>query len=177
MKINTYLFSIKSILTVLLIIINSLIKGQTVTVSGTDWSPTIPTITEAGSNYAGSYESASSQILISMTIPGLLLVGSSANISVNYEANPLWNNNLILERKRTGAGINGSVCILCSVSGGDTNYQTITTTPLVFFTLSTGVGLGTNTRNNIPVQIRLSGVSVTVPVATYNAKLVFTISN
>lgn len=156
---------------------SSYLNAQTITVEGTDWTVSIPAITEAGTDYVGPFESTASQVLISMTVPGLLSVGSNANVSAHYVVPASFaNTSLVLQRRRTGTGTNGSLCIACTVSGGDT-YQNITASPINFFTLSTGIGLGTNRRNNIPVQFRLNGVSVTNPIGSYTAQIVFTVTN
>ncbi|WBV58990.1 hypothetical protein PFY12_07865 [Chryseobacterium camelliae] len=176
MKINTYFFSIKYLSIIAFIVINSLCKGQTIAVNGTDWSPSISPITEAGSDYAGTYESATNQILINVTIPGLLGLLRSETVQVHYESLPLWNNNLLLSVQRTNSGGGGGICIGCSLTGG-TTYQTITTTTTNFFNANIPIGLGTKTFTDIPIQLKLSGVSVTIPSAAYNARIVFTITN
>ena len=141
---------------------------RTLTVGGTNWVVSIPSITEAGSNYAGTYESAANQILLTASIPLLL---SSGKVSVHYEGNPTWNPNLILQAKRTGDGT--TLCLLCIITGG-TAYQTVTFTDIELFRITAIAALASYT--NIPIQLQLSGVSVTIPAATYNSRLVFTIS-
>ena len=161
---NNFFFSI----TVLLFSI-SLAKAQrTLTVGGNNWTVTIPSITEAGTNYAGTYESAANQILLTASVP--LLLGSG-KVSVRYEANPTWNSSLILNARRTGDGT--TVCVLCSISGG-TSYQPIGLTDVELFRIVAIATLASY--SNIPIQLQLSGVSVTVPAATYNSRIVFTIS-
>jgi hypothetical protein len=123
----------------------------------------IPPITGAGSNYAGTYESATNQILLKVDIPLLL---SSGKVS-----NPTWNSNLILSTKRTGNG--STVCLVCTMTGG-TAYQTVTLTDIELFRLSALAAV--ISYSNIPIQLQLSGVSVTIPAATYNSRVLFTIS-
>lgn len=144
------------------------IKAQTINVTGTNWAVTIPSITGAGSNYAGTYESAANQILLKVDVP--LLLGSG-KVSVHYAANPTWYSNLILSAKRTGNGT--TVCLLCSITGG-TAYQTVTLTDIELFRVAAVASLASY--SNIPIQLQLSGVSVTIPAATYNSRIVFTIS-
>lgn len=150
--------------------------GQTVTISGTDWNVNPPVLTEAGSNYSGTYESAVNQLLLSISVPGLLGLLRTETVLVHYEANSLWNSNLMLNIRRTNSGGGGGICIGCGISGG-TAYQPITTNASNFFNINIPVGLGTKTFTNIPLQLSVSGVSVTVPVANYNARIVFTITN
>lgn len=101
-----YLFKINFIF---FLIFFSILKSQrTLTVAGGNWAVPIPSITEAGSNYAGTYESIDNQVLLTTSVPALLGTGK---VSVHYEPNPTWNSNLILNVKRTGDGT--TVCVLC----------------------------------------------------------------
>ncbi|MGD1319354.1 hypothetical protein [Chryseobacterium sp. 2R14A] len=161
---NIFFFSI----IVLLFSISPSKAQRTLTVGGNNWTVTIPSITEAGTNYAGTYESAANQILLTASVP--LLLGSG-KVSVHYEANPTWNSNLIVNARRTGDGT--TVCLLCTLSGG-TTYQPVGLTATELFRIAAVATLATY--SNIPIQLQLSGVSVTVPAATYNSRIVFTIS-
>ncbi|MCX8533652.1 hypothetical protein [Chryseobacterium luquanense] len=146
-----------------------MIKAQRIlTVGGNNWTVAVPSITEAGTNYTGTYESVTNQILLSASVPLLL---SSGKVSVRYESNPTWNSNLILHARRTGDGT--TVCVLCSITGG-TAYQTVTTTDIELFRIVAVLALASY--SNIPIQLQLTGVSVTIPAATYNSRMVFTIS-
>ncbi|MFC3159670.1 hypothetical protein SAMN05443633_1133 [Chryseobacterium arachidis] len=162
------IFTVKSILVVIFTISYHLLaQTRSITVTGT-WAPTIPAITEAGNNYLGTYESATNQVLITAAVPAL----STSKISVHYLQNPTWNSSLILSVKRTGTG--GSLCIGCSMTGGNTAYIPVPlSTSVDFFSIISGVSL--STFSNIPIQIQLSGVSVTIPSGNYNSRLVFTI--
>lgn len=140
----------------------------TMTVGGTNWTVPILPITEAGANYSGSYQSTANQILVSATLPALL---SGARVSVQYQADPTWHGSLNIAARRTGNG--QTLCVLCSVTGG-TTYQPVTTVATELFRIQTLLTL--TTFNNIPVQLRLSGASVTIPAASYRARIVFTIS-
>lgn len=160
-----YLFKISFILSLIFFCVAK--AQRTLTVAGGNWAVPIPSITEAGSNYAGTYESIDNQVLLTASVPALLGTGK---VSVHYEPNPTWNSNLILNVKRTGDGT--TVCVLCTITGG-TAYQEVKTTDLELFRITAVVALGSY--SNIPIKIQLSGVSVTIPVSTYNSKLVFTI--
>lgn len=144
------------------------IKFQTLNVTGTNWVVPIIPITEAGNNYSGTYESSANQILLTASVP--LLLGN-AKISVHYESNPTWHNSLLLSAKRTGNGT--VVCVVCNITGG-TTYLPITQTAVELFRIQALVALASY--SNIPIQIQLSGVSVTTPAANYNSRIVFTIS-
>lgn len=143
-------------------------KSQTIGVAGTNWTVPIIPITEAGNNYPGTYESAANQILLSASVP--LLLGSG-KVSVHYEPNPTWHNSLNLSARRAGNGT--TVCLLCTLTGG-TTYLGFTQTAIELFRIQAVLALASY--SNIPIQLQLSGVSVTTPVATYNSRIVFTIS-
>lgn len=173
MKFVSNLFNIKffkkSALVVLLILFYELKAQRTLTVGGSNWTVTIPSITEAGTNYAGTYESATDQILLAASVP---LVLGNGKISMHYQANPTWNSNLILQAKRTGNGT--TTCVGCTITGG-TAYTTIPlSTDVELFRINAILTLASY--SNIPVQLELSGISVTIPATTYNSLIVFTIS-
>ncbi|MGC5743371.1 hypothetical protein J4Q03_02525 [Chryseobacterium sp. NFX27] len=144
-------------------------KAQSVTVPITNWNAAIPAITEAGSNYSGTYSSPTNQASINVGLPALL---GSVKVYVHYEGNPTWNSSLVLSAKRTSNG--STLCIGCSISGG-TNYITVPLTAVELFRISTILSVTSYTGINIQYQV--SGVSVTLPAATYNSKIVFTVSN
>jgi hypothetical protein len=152
---------------ILLLFFVSITSAQSLTVGGTNWTPTVPSITEAGTDYAGPYESATNQILLTASVP--LLLGG-AKVSVRYIANPTWNNSLVLNIKRTGNGT--TVCLLCTITGG-TTYQAVTLTDVELFRIAAVLALASY--SNIPIQLQLTGVSVTVPAAAYGSRVVFTI--
>lgn len=144
------------------------IKAQrTLTIAGSNWTVSIPSITEAGTNYSGTYESAADQILLTASVPLLL---STGKVSVHYEANPTWNSNLTLSAKRNGDG--NTLCVLCTITGG-TAYQTVELNDTELFRITAVLALASY--SNIPIQLQLSGVSVTITAATYNSRIVFTI--
>ncbi|MGH2622926.1 MAG: hypothetical protein ACRDE7_04600, partial [Sphingobacterium sp.] len=152
----------------LLLFCSSLVLGQRrLTVTGANWNVNPPAITDAGANYSGTYQSPSDQILLSAQVPLLL---ASGKVSVRYEGNPTWHNALKIAIRRTGQG--STICLLCGINGGLT-YQPITTVDTDFFTISAVLALASY--SNIPVQLSLSGVSVTIPAANYQSRIVFTI--
>lgn len=143
-------------------------QAQDITVSGTDWNVNIPPLSEAGKDYSGTYTSLSNQILLTVSLP--LLLGG-ARVSAHYEPDPNWHNDLKIAIKRTGSG--SGLCVLCSISGNE-NYLILGTSDLSLFTINATISL--LTISNIPMQLRLSGVSVSVPAANYKSRVVFTIS-
>lgn len=158
------------ILTVLLLFTSCHAEAQrTLTVGGTNWIVSLPAITEAGNNYSGTYESAANEILLTATVPLLLGTGK---VSMHYEANPAWNPSLVVAARRTGNGT--SSCTTCTITGGTTYTAIPLTTDVEFFRITAVLALASYT--NIPVQLQLSGVSVTIPAGTYSSRIVFTIS-
>lgn len=170
----------------MLLIISCCLKAQLVTVSG-DWAASIPAITEAGSNYAGTYSNASiptTTITLSTTLSGNflnVLAGKGAKMTMRYTSNA-WNSSLGLSAKRTGTttGTISGLCVLCTatISGGDSFIPIQSASDTTFFNLNFAGVLGvSNTANfsDINLILQLSGVSVTIPAAPYSARIIFTV--
>lgn len=186
MKINTCFFKeiyFKIYLCLTLILISSYMKGQTLTVGGSNWTVSVPTITEAGTNYAGTYESATNLYTLSGTLPGSflnLLSSGAARISVHHTPTT-WNSNLHLYTKRSGGTTNISgLCLGCTatINGGTTYLEIPQTVATAFFTINFSglLGLGNSvTFSGINGQVQISGVSVIIPATTYATQIVFTI--
>lgn len=188
MKINNHYIRnifLQRNLYIIFLIMGSFFDAQTVNVSG-NWSPVIPAITEAGNNYAGTYDNTTTTpttITLSGTLPGSflnLLSSSGAKMTMRYTPNP-WNNSLTLSARRTGGSttIHG-VCVLCTsaINGGTTSIPISQTADVTFltFTFSGLLGLGNSVSfADVNLILQLAGVSVTVPASTYSARVVFTI--
>lgn len=106
------------------------LKSQTLAVNGTSWSVPVTSITEAGTNYTGIYQSTTNQVLLAATIP---LVLGNGKVSVHYQPNPTWNNALVLSAKRTGNGT--TLCLLCTITGGS-SYIALTQTDIELFRIN-----------------------------------------
>ena len=186
MKINSHFFreiSLKKYLCIIPLIISSYLAGQTITVGGSNWTVSVPTITEAGTNYAGTYQSATNLITLSGNLPGSflnLLTSGAARVSVHHTPTT-WNSNLHLYAKRSGGSTSISgLCVLCTatINGGTTYIEIPQAVATAFFTINfTGVlGLGNSVSyTGINAQLQISGVSVIVPATTYSTQVVFTI--
>ncbi|AQX84187.1 hypothetical protein DSC47_09140 [Elizabethkingia miricola] len=162
---------IKYLYSLILIITGSLYNAQSVIAYGTDWT-LAPTITEAGTNYTGTYETSATapyQMTLTVSMPALL---GAATVTVRYMKDPTWDNSLGLAVKRLNNGT--SLCVLCSLTGG-TEYIPLALTDVQFFKVGTLLAL--TSFNDIGLQLRLTGVSVTVPAAAYKAKILFTIGS
>lgn len=172
--------------TFILLGISCCMEAQVVNVSG-NWTASIPSITEAGTNYTGTYDNTANtganQIVLSGTLPGSflnLLSSTGAKMTMHYVSNP-WNSAMTLSARRTGgtATIHG-VCLLCTASiNGGASYIPIpqaSDVTFVTFTFSGVLGLGNSvTFADIVLLLQVSGVSVTIPASTYGARVVFTI--
>jgi len=148
----------------------------------------IPPITEAGNDYTGTYTSnnpISPITLGTYTIPRSVLLGLTllesgsivSQIKMNYTPT-IWNNSLHLYANRNGGtGTATGVCVCSVYLNNGTNYPEILQTDSVFFDLMFSGILGLLVTqisySNIPVSIRLGGVSVTIPAATYTAQINF----
>lgn len=165
-------FAIKLISILLLSTTFQFLKSQSITVSGNGnlWTASPNTITEAGDNYSNPINSASNQILIAAN---LNLLFPNAKVTARYVPTT-WNNSFVLKIKTTGPG-NSGLCLLCTVTPSSADFITLGTSDVEVFRLKGTASLGSFT--DIPLQLQLSGISVTIPVATYQNRIVFTISN
>ncbi|MBM3475550.1 MAG: hypothetical protein FJX75_19975 [Armatimonadetes bacterium] len=112
----------------------------------------------AGSDLVTLYESVSNATLLSLDEPFF----TRWRVSVR-KADTTWDPTLALYVRRTGNGTG-----FWPVSGG-TSYQLVTDTDTVLFS---GIG----DRNSVPVQYKLSGVSVQLTPRTYSATVTFTVA-
>ncbi|UWX60225.1 hypothetical protein N0B40_17725 [Chryseobacterium oranimense] len=174
---------IKRYLYIIALIVGGYLEGQTINIAGTSWTASVPTITEAGTNYTGTYDNPG-LLTLSGNLPGsflTLLTSAGARISMQHVPTS-WNSALKLYAKRSGGTtkING-LCIGCTatISGGNVNYVEIPQTgsaTLSTITFTGVLGLGQNVDYSaINVQLEIGGVSVTIPAAAYSTQIVFTI--
>lgn len=134
---------------------------QDITVTGS-WTENIDASdlqAGAGSDLIDTYESASDQIDIYVDAQG------ARNYRVDVRKNDAnWHSNFQLSVRRTSDGTGYGW-----VSGG-TSYQEVTDTDQSFFT-------GNRDRQDIKVQLRLTGVSVQVPTDIYTTTVWYTVVN
>ena len=137
--------------------------GAAPTISGT-WNHSLLSsdIIEAGNDFGGTYESASNQLIFDRNTTYRHLL--NWNVTVN-KSDINWNPNIILWIRRTGDGnpISGA-----TINGG-TNYQQVVNSEVLFFN-------GYRETNSVPIQLKVSGISVTIPIDTYYTNLIFTIT-
>jgi hypothetical protein len=186
MKINSCFFReirLKKYVSSFLLILGCCLRAQTINVGGSNWTVSVPAVTEAGTDYAGTYESATNLITLSGNLPGSflnLLTSGAARVSVHHTPTT-WNSNLHLYAKRSGGSTSISgLCVLCTatINGGTTYTEIPQAVATAFFTINfTGVlGLGNSvTYTGINAQLQISGVSVAIPATTYATQVIFTI--
>lgn len=164
-----------------------------VSIASTPSAIIIPPITEAGSDYSGTYTSSGNPITLgynfgsSIGLLGLTLLGNGGtNVKMNYTPTT-WNSSLHLDAQRNGGTatfdpvmvLGASICIGCSasISGGTPYVEIPQSVNSIFFTLVWNGGLvglvNSISYSNIPISIRLRGISATVPAATYAAQITF----
>jgi hypothetical protein len=153
--------------------------GQSMTVSGGTWTPTVTSITEAGNDYSSSsVQSSASQTTISVTMPDVFLgvFGNSYTVNIKRtDSGTNWDGaGLQIWSKRTGNGTGGGSSLfgISTITGGNITFQQITATNLYFFE---GVNFGVTPRSNVPIQYEIRGISVLVPVNNYATTIVFTL--
>ena len=155
------------------------VKAQSISVIGNNWQVPIPDITIAGADYAGTYESAEDLFTLNGTLPNLLAT-DKVQVLVNFQ--PInWNNNLQIQIKRIGGrSLIGGICLLCSsqIVGGQ-NYTPLLSSSFLLFSIQTAgvLGIGNSLSfSEVKTQLKLSGVSVTLPADSYEGTVIFTIS-
>ena len=150
------------------ILITSLCFGQRINVRGTNWNNTFQAsdISSAGSDYKAFYESKTNQHKITFSSK------PRNNYTDNYRYFALsihkedinWHPNLRLEVKRTGGSTNGHTLYY-----GD-YYRSITNNSSIFF-------YSYGSTKNVPIQYKISGISVLLPAENYSTRIVYTIMN
>jgi hypothetical protein len=125
------------------------------------WSLSIDSadlVAGAGSDLKSDYESVADAVSISISATA----GASDSWRVDVKkVDTDWQGNLILYIKRTSDGTGGSV------SGG-TAYQEVTDVDTSFFS-------GSDDVSGVKAQLKLSGVSIQVPIDTYATTVYYTI--
>lgn len=153
----------------LLLFVSFCIRAQTTTlaVTGQDFNVTslssASLITKAGKNYETTAleSSATNQTLIKVSA----LLGWT--ISVRQATTASWDPALKISVRRTGDGTGAAII------GGGTAYQLVTTTATSFFS---GLLNLTSNRDAIPIQYKIEGFSVLLPVKQYSTTIQYTVS-
>jgi hypothetical protein len=136
-----------------------LAEAANITITGT-WAPMIGAgdlLDGPGSGLAATYESPADQI--TMRISG---AGNQAWRVDVLRIDSVWHPDLVLSIRRTGYGRGRG-----TVAGG-TVYLPVLTTSQTFVT-------GSGNVSGIPLQERLSGVSIAIPVGAYTTTIQYTV--
>lgn len=144
--------------------------AQTCTFVGTPWTLNVTSadVTDAGLNVTSSYTSASDQTEFNLYYGFLteLFNNYSWNVRVQLASGSLPSG-VSLQIRRTGDGT--PRWVTGPITGG-TGWITIPTSGSVaFFNGSRG-------REDVPLQYRFQGVSVTVPAGSYTPEITFTVT-
>jgi len=128
-------------------------------------------VTEAGEDFPASVESTTSVFVSILSNDNLnKKINRNAKWAVTVQKTDVtWDNNLILEAKRTGDGSNANNNGRVKINGGQ-NYQQITDVGLAFFD-------GKDEVINIPVGLKISGASVTMGAKQFETNIVLTVSD
>ncbi|WP_221392215.1 hypothetical protein [Dyadobacter sp. NIV53] len=151
----------------LLALISFVTSAQSITVTngagGSTWSvPALSSvITKGGKNYEHIETSAASHTLLKVN--SLLVWG----VSVQQSGISNWDPALKISVRRTGDGTGGAII------GGGAAYIQLTTSSQAFFSGLLGLGFS---RDNVPIQYKIEGLSVLLPVKTYTTTIIYTIS-
>ncbi len=153
----------KNFIFIIFIAISNCLFGQHAAVSVTgSWDKSFNEldITDEGNDYAGTYESMAAQTVITITSNNQhkpITVYVNKKIDVTGE----WHPNLDLQIKRTDNNNNNST--------GGLAFQTITDNNSVFFYTK-------GWENKVPIQYRINGISVLLPVQDYTTTIYFTVT-
>ena len=125
------------------------------------WSETIDASdlqAGAGSDLISTYESAADAVIIDITD-----AGGAWGLDVK-KINTNWHSNLHLHVKRSSDGTGSG-----DISGGG-SFQEVTDTDQSFFS-------GDSDRSNVNVKLKLTGVSIQVPLDTYTTTVYYTVTD
>ena len=113
----------------------------------------------AGTDLTSTYESGASQVTVTISNTG----GAGDNWRVDVKrTDGTWHGDFTLSVQRTAGGTGGG-----SLTGGD-EYQAVGTTDSAFFS-------GAGDWTDVPVQLKLTGVSVQVPPSGYSTTVTYTV--
>lgn len=147
-------------------------QGQVIQTVGS-WNPNISSnaIVEAGLNYATDYnvESLRNQTNVSLQRGGGFFgvyIGSWRVDISKVDLN--WDSRLRLEVRRTGTGNGTGWWFFAPAISNGTVYQQIQNNATPFFQ-------GNGVFTNIPIQYRISGLSVLIPAGNYSTTVVYTL--
>lgn len=150
----------------LAVLVSPVAFTQTIAINGTsgaNWTLSAPStiLTAAGKNYEHVETTAVNHTLLKVNAA---LVWS---VSVQQSGTANWDTGLKISVRRTGEGTGGAILT------GNTNYLQLTTTAQALVGGILGLGFS---RDDIPIQYKIEGLSVLLPVKTYTTTILFTVS-
>lgn len=157
---------------IIAIFFSLLVSGQNLKVEiegNATFDNSLFTISEAGNDFPAFIESESS-IYVSIVNDNYLDKNKNKNYKWKIEINKAdltWDDDLKLEAKRTGKGHKSRRNGKSNLHGGS-NYQVITNNGIEFFK-------GKGEFENIPINLKLSGFSVTMGAKDFETNIVFTV--
>lgn len=141
--------------------------AQTLTINngtaGANWTLSAPSsaITAAGKNYEHVETTIASHTLLKVNAA---LVWS---VTIQQSGTSNWDPALKIFVRRSGDGTGGAILT------GNTNYIQLSTSAQSLVGGLLGLGFS---REDIPIQYKIEGLSVLLPVKTYTTTLLFTVS-
>lgn len=172
LKLNKSSYFFKVLFTYILLYVSQsyAFAQRSITSTTSNWTLSPSLLIEAGTDYPSEFLSAANEVRLNVTVPLLL---ASGNVTVHQQSTSTWHENLKLSIKRTGNGDVSGLCVLCSIAGDQSSFFTISTNPINLVQIYAVASIAIYT--NIPFQLKLTGVSVTIPAKTYTTNLVYTI--
>lgn len=155
------------------------VTGGTGTLTLNTTNGTIAKVVTAGSDYINDYLTATNYLTFSVTVPAVSSAWyqfQGAEVSVTQST--AWPNPLTINIAPTGSG-NSSSNNSYIYTPNSNAFTEISTTSMWFMRVGRPLYFSSGaafTHSNIPVRIKISGISVLVPVGTYNNTLTFTVS-
>ena len=139
-----------------------------------NWNLTLSAsdISDAGNDFSNIHTSSANELEVDVFKLGgffgsYYLFGFNWRVDIRQdEIN--WHPNLQLSARRTGNGTTTGFFGLGNINGG-TAFQQVSSNNTIFYSGSYG-------RLNVPIQLRLQGISVLLPAQTYTTTIVLTVT-
>lgn len=155
-----------------IVILPCVVNGQQLVVQvegDVYFNENLPVISEAGNDYSTSLEKQSA-LNVSVLYDDQLNKKKNPNDKwriLVHKQNMEWNNELVLEARRSGTGLKIDNPGSPNINDGE-NFQQITDIPTYFFR-----GMGEIAQ--IPVALKLAGFSLTMGARDFETSIVFTV--
>lgn len=145
---------------------NALLGQVSFNVNGS-WNYYIASNLEAGSDFAGTYQSDEAQVYISTTTRK---GKGNFNWSISVHKEDInWDPSLRISARRTGSGTSSGNGNGGGLIQGGTDFQELTGGLRYFFS-------GKKGRLEMPIQYQIDNVSVLIPADNYSTTIIFTMT-